>query len=88
MRLLRSLTQGIRLGPQWFDSLRSLTTWWLAMSEPQRGESNGPKRDRTADLLTASQALSQAELWAHVKSDKWQGIFTRIVKNCQSPADR
>ena len=26
---------------------------------------NGPKRARTADLMTASHALSQAELWAH-----------------------
>ena len=29
------------------------------MSEPRRGESNGPKRDRTADLYNAIVALYQ-----------------------------
>ena len=48
MRELRSLTQGIRL---------AVKVRWLAMSE--RSESNGPRRDRTADLYTASVALSQ-----------------------------
>jgi hypothetical protein len=36
-----------------------LATEWPAMSEPQWGESNGPKRVRTADLYTASVALYQ-----------------------------
>jgi hypothetical protein len=37
---------------------------WLAMSEPHRGESNGPDRDRTDDLVNAIHALSQTELRA------------------------
>ena len=48
MREQGSLTQGIRL---------AMKVRWLAMSE--RSESNGPRRDRTADLYTASVALSQ-----------------------------
>ena len=60
------------------------------MSEPLRGESNGPKRDRTADLYNAIVALSQLsygpvmalEFRRSLNPCKYEAIFSYISGNC------